>query len=164
MQIEVAAMLSQVGCVAVPEPLLAKQLSGTPLTHAEQLTLKSQASLGSRLVAKIPRLENVAKIIALTSRHGRSPQTVDEFDAEEEEASQDLQSVQTGAQLISLLIDFDTHCQRLSMSQAIINSKPMINTTSNCWKPSRRSSWAPCDLAWSMSKTCWKAWSWKNMS
>ncbi len=54
-------MLSQVGCVAVPESLLAKQLSGDPLTRSEQQTLQAQASLGSKLVAKIPRLESVAR-------------------------------------------------------------------------------------------------------
>ncbi len=74
-QIEVAAMLSQVGCVAVPESLLAKQLAGSEMSQAEIQTLHSQAILGSKLVAKIPRLESVARMIAHTagvhnSRHG----------------------------------------------------------------------------------------------
>lgn len=116
-QIEVAAMLSQVGCVAVPENLLSKQLSGASLTAAEQQTLQAQANLGSKLVAKIPRLEAVAKMIALSSRSSTTWHEVD--DGEESTSSHDRTKIMEGAQIISLINEFDMHCQHESMSQAI---------------------------------------------
>ncbi len=116
-QIEVAAMLSQVGCVAVPESLLNKQLSGAHLSLAEQQTLQSQASLGSRLVAKIPRLELVAKMISMSARH-HSAWPSDE-DGEQTTSSHDRAKVMEGAQIIAMLNQFDVHCQHMSMSQSI---------------------------------------------
>ena len=116
-QIEVAAMLSQVGCVAVPETLLAKQLSGVTLTLSEQQTLQSQATLGSKLVAKIPRLEAVAKMISLTNR--RSPAWNELDEPGETSGEIDQAKVLEGAQILSLLNEFDTLCQRYSMSQSI---------------------------------------------
>ncbi|MCC6508806.1 MAG: response regulator, partial [Pirellulaceae bacterium] len=116
-QIEVAAMLSQVGCVAVPENLLAKQLSGTALSAAEQQTLQSQATLGSKLVAKIPRLEIVARMIASTSAMVNSLREVSPN--LEELDDPDRVRVLEGAKIIALLTQFDMSCQRVSMSEAI---------------------------------------------
>ncbi len=62
-QIEVAAMLSQIGYVAVPEAILQKSSKGLPLTVEETLLLDSQAKIGSQLVGKIPKLEMVAEMI-----------------------------------------------------------------------------------------------------
>ena len=116
-QIEVAAMLSQVGCVAVPESLLSKQLSGAELTRAEQQTLQSQASLGSKLVAKIPRLEIVAKMISMAG--GKQYNSSLSADEAEETSSHDRVKIREGAQIIGMLNDFDMYCQQLSMSQSI---------------------------------------------
>ncbi len=118
-QIEVAAMLSQVGCVAVPEALLTKQASGAELSLVEQKTLQSQASLGSKLVAKIPRLEEVAEMIALlpsfSDRNHRPTYSEDEPLAQRE----DRERILLGAQIIALLNEFDNCCLTKSMSDAI---------------------------------------------
>lgn len=116
-QIEVAAMLSQVGCVAVPESLLSKQLSGAELTRAEQQTLQSQANLGSKLVAKIPRLEIVAKMISLAG--GSQSGANQPSESAEETTTHDRVKINEGAQIISMLNAFDMYCQQSSMSQAI---------------------------------------------
>jgi response regulator RpfG family c-di-GMP phosphodiesterase len=63
-QIEVAAMLSQIGCVSVPEPILAKAYEGKNLTPAEQKTFEEHPLAGRQLIANIPRLEETAEIIA----------------------------------------------------------------------------------------------------
>ena len=57
-------MLSQIGCVTVPPDVLDKSYNGQVLNAEEQELLSSQASLGHDMVAKIPRLEVVAKMVA----------------------------------------------------------------------------------------------------
>ncbi len=63
-QAEVAAMLSQVGCITVPEETLAKVYKGTSLTAEELVMLRSHPKVGRDLIANIPRLEEVAEIIS----------------------------------------------------------------------------------------------------
>lgn len=116
-QVEVAAMLSQVGCVAVPESLLSKQLSGAALSISEQQTLQSQAALGSKLVAKIPRLESVAKMISLSTRSDYMSREID--DDSDAHSGLDRVNILEGAQILALITQFDTHCQQMSMSQAV---------------------------------------------
>ena len=63
-RLEVAALLSQIGCVTVPENVLARQRQGESLTEAEWRMITQQARLGGNLISSIPRLEEVARIIA----------------------------------------------------------------------------------------------------
>lgn len=116
-QIEIAAMLSQVGCVAVPESLLSKQLSGAELSLSEQQTLRSQATLGSKLVAKIPRLESVAKMIALSNFSTASSHVSDE--SHEFASSHERHKITEGAQILALITTFDMLCQHMSISHAV---------------------------------------------
>ena len=62
-QYEVAAMLSQIGCVTVSPDVLEKVYSGAPLSNSEAETFASHCQLGGRLLARIPRLEQVAQMI-----------------------------------------------------------------------------------------------------
>jgi CheY-like chemotaxis protein len=62
-ELDVAAMLSQLGCVAVPAPLLAKVYAGEALSGAEQQQYAGHAQLAAELMAGIPRLEGVTAII-----------------------------------------------------------------------------------------------------
>ena len=61
--IEVAAMLSQIGCSAIPEDLILKVNSGKDLTENETTLYATQAEVGKKLLQNIPRLEQVAEII-----------------------------------------------------------------------------------------------------
>lgn len=63
-QIEVAAMLSQIGCVGIPEQILAKAYDREELTPAERKMFEAYPLAGRQLIAGIPRLEEVAEIIA----------------------------------------------------------------------------------------------------
>ncbi len=63
-QVEVAAMLSQIGCVAVPDALLNKVYAGTELEEKEQEMFAAHPRVGRDLLRQIPRLEGVAEIIA----------------------------------------------------------------------------------------------------
>jgi CheY-like chemotaxis protein len=62
-EFEMAAMLSQVGCITMPVDILQKLNDGTDLSASEQALYKSHPATGSRLLESIPRLEVVARII-----------------------------------------------------------------------------------------------------
>ncbi len=63
-QFEIAAMLSQIGCVTVPPDTLEKIYHGQPLKAEETQMLEAHPGVGRDLIANIPRLEGVAEIIA----------------------------------------------------------------------------------------------------
>lgn len=60
---EVAASLSQLGCMALPDELLAKVASGARLTTAERAVYDSHPEIAHRLLVGIPRLADVARIV-----------------------------------------------------------------------------------------------------
>jgi response regulator RpfG family c-di-GMP phosphodiesterase len=63
-QFELAAMLSQIGCVTIPPDVMDKFYTVQPLSTQEREMFASQSMLGYNLLAKIPRLEAVAAMIA----------------------------------------------------------------------------------------------------
>jgi hypothetical protein len=63
-QYEVAAMLSQIGCVTISPEVLEKVYSGFPLSKNEAEAFASQYGVAGRLLARIPRLEQVARVVA----------------------------------------------------------------------------------------------------
>ena len=62
-EIGLAATLSQLGVMAIPQEILAKVSEGIELTNEEKLTLDSVPAVGHDLIERIPRLGDVAKII-----------------------------------------------------------------------------------------------------
>ncbi len=62
-QFNLAAMLSQVGCVTVPAEVLAKVYASQALDDEEQILFDSHPTIGHELIAKIPRLKLVAEMI-----------------------------------------------------------------------------------------------------
>jgi response regulator RpfG family c-di-GMP phosphodiesterase len=62
-QLDLAATLSQIGCIGVPVEILEKIHAGTPLTGEERKTFASHPSIAQELLAGIPRLEEVGEII-----------------------------------------------------------------------------------------------------
>jgi CheY-like chemotaxis protein len=67
--LDVAATLSQLGCVAVPEEVLTKSARGEELTDPERAALVRHPAVGAELLRSIPRLERVAAIVAHQSYH-----------------------------------------------------------------------------------------------
>lgn len=92
-QFELAAMLSQIGCVTIPPDVLDKFYAAEPLSPAEERMLSAQSMLGHHLLAKIPRLEAVAAMIAgqNTAWHRRTGPD----------------AVANGAHLLKVALDFD---------------------------------------------------------
>jgi CheY-like chemotaxis protein len=67
-ELEAAALLSQIGYVSLPVELVEKALNGEPLNSDEALLLGETPKVAQRLLARIPRLENVASILAQANR------------------------------------------------------------------------------------------------
>jgi len=62
-EVDMAAMLSHVGCVSLPAAILDKLTRGRDLDPAERRLFESHPTLGAALLANIPRMESVAQII-----------------------------------------------------------------------------------------------------
>ena len=67
--LEMAAMLSQVGYVAVPASVLMKSRAGLTLKPEEKDMLLRVPRTGADLLEKIPRLDPVAKIVLYQNKH-----------------------------------------------------------------------------------------------
>lgn len=66
-RLHVAAMLSQVGCIAVPAPVLEKVERGTTLSEEDRRMYYGHPELAMQLLGRIPRLEEVADWIGRQS-------------------------------------------------------------------------------------------------
>jgi response regulator RpfG family c-di-GMP phosphodiesterase len=62
-ELELAAMLSQVGCVTIPSAVLDKVRGKQGLSAAEKDMLARVPQIAADLLANIPRLENVSRIV-----------------------------------------------------------------------------------------------------
>lgn len=98
-QYEVAALMSQIGCITLPGEILQKMYSGVMLNDGERTMYASHPEVGAKLLEKIPRLENVTKMIALQLLD------FDKYDADI--VSEEIEEVITGAQILKVVIDFD---------------------------------------------------------
>jgi response regulator RpfG family c-di-GMP phosphodiesterase len=90
-QVEVAALLSQVGYIVVPTELAQRVHRGERLTHSEQDLVTRLPQLAEQLVASIPRMEGVRAI--LLRQHAPYPAGVE--------------AVPIGARLLRVAHDFD---------------------------------------------------------
>jgi response regulator RpfG family c-di-GMP phosphodiesterase len=106
---EVAAMLCQLGCVALAPELLNKAYAGGELSSEEQSQYASHPELGGQLVSRIPRLETVAEMIA---RQDQPCRQTDGDPAEQDEA-------RLGGRVLQVALAFDRLLMRgLSPAQA----------------------------------------------
>ena len=99
-EIEIAAMLSQIGCVTVPEETLTKISMGMPLKEDELRMYHKYPEIGRDLIARIPRLEIIAEIVAFQNKRqsdlvaAASGQNVSETAID-------------GARILKLALDYD---------------------------------------------------------
>lgn len=107
---ELAAMLSQIGCVTLPSGTVEKVYAGEPIDRAEQDAYSLHPTVGARLLASIPRLEAVAGMIEGQNR-GFVPEPGFSYQSD---------PVKTGAALLHVAIDFDDRLGRgLTADQAL---------------------------------------------
>lgn len=63
-EVDMAAMLSHIGCVSLPPAILDKLAKGKDLDASERKLFESHPKLGAGLLSNIPRMELIAQIIA----------------------------------------------------------------------------------------------------
>jgi len=63
--VEIAAMLSQIGCVTIPDAIIEKVFAGKPLSADEREMYDTYPKVGADIIKNIPRLEKVAQLIEL---------------------------------------------------------------------------------------------------
>ena len=96
-QYEVAALMSQIGCITLPGDILHKLQAGITLSDEEQQMYENHPKVGGRLIRKIPRLENVADMIEYQLRS---------FDCSNRSEGQD-DDVLLGAEILKVTIEYD---------------------------------------------------------
>ncbi len=106
---DLAAMLSQVGCITIPPEIVDKYYAGERLTEAESELFSQHPNVAKKMIANIPRLETVAYMISGQLRkHEDFPE------------SKRSMSFVIGAELLRVAIDFDSLVYRgLHQSEAI---------------------------------------------
>lgn len=62
-EVELAAMLSQIGCITIPEEIMEKKIRGMELSEDENKMFLTHPLIGSQLLSNIPRLEEIAEAI-----------------------------------------------------------------------------------------------------
>ncbi len=96
---EIAAMLSQIGCITVPGEILEKSRRGETLTPEELRMMQSHPQIGRDLIARIPRLGQVAEIIAYQDKCFDGSGFPDDDKRE--------QDIPLGARILKIVLDFD---------------------------------------------------------
>lgn len=99
-EVEIAAMLSQIGCVTVPEETLQKISNAEPLNEKELQLYHQHPQVGHDLIARIPRMGTVAGIIANQNRRINDVIETKSLAAESDDTT-------LGARILKVVLDFD---------------------------------------------------------
>jgi len=102
-QYEVAALLSQIGCITIPDSILRNVYKGESLTADETRLYTKYPQTGSEMISSIPRLGEVSRIIGYQEKHFNG------FGFPEDETSGN--QIPYGARLIKIANDYDTLLQ-----------------------------------------------------
>jgi CheY-like chemotaxis protein len=103
--LEVAAMLSQIGCVTLPADVAERVYHERPLTRDETLVVGRLPAVTEQLLGNIPRLETVRAILALYMRPRRAAYGTP---PDEEPPGSVRWNISRAAQLLRAASDFDT--------------------------------------------------------
>lgn len=98
-QIEVAALLSQIGMVSLSPETAEKVFGGKPLTYAEEVCVERLPRVASDLLGNIPRLEVVREILFCQNLRFSEEAKIGGRPAGEQ--------IPAGARLLKLVLDFD---------------------------------------------------------
>jgi CheY-like chemotaxis protein len=113
-QLEIAALMSQIGCITLPSEILDKLYAGFELEPDELEMYRNHPKVGANLLENIPRLETVVGII---SRQLMTFQEIEEEALSNEKLSEE---VSLGAQVVKVAIDYDLlHIGGMSHTDAV---------------------------------------------
>jgi hypothetical protein len=123
-EFEVAAMLSQLGCVTLPQDTLDKVGSGDPLEEEELELYQGHPRLTRDLLKSVPRMESIAEMV---------DRQMDDFVKEELTSDIRLEDrTIVGGQLLRITIDYD---QFLSMGQDRDTAESNLQENANFYDP-----------------------------
>jgi response regulator RpfG family c-di-GMP phosphodiesterase len=94
-QYEVAAMLSQLGCVTLAPETIDAVYSGTPLSAKEQAQYDAHPSVAYELLSKIPRLEPIAWMV----QHQNQEMANDK--------GSDMPDIRLGAEILRMILTYE---------------------------------------------------------
>lgn len=94
---EIAAMISQIGCISLPASILSKRQAGHVLEEDELEMFQNHPKVGAALLENIPRIEQIVEMISIQ---------LSNFDllSENEEIEEE---VLRGAQILRVACDYD---------------------------------------------------------
>lgn len=96
-QLEIAALMSQIGCVTLPGEILNKRYANVELSPEESEMLDKHPQVGASLLENIPRLEGVVSIIR------KQLQAFSAYDP----GDLDPEEINIGAQILRTVLDYD---------------------------------------------------------
>jgi response regulator RpfG family c-di-GMP phosphodiesterase len=98
-QLDIATMLSQIGCVTIPDDILKKAFRGLQLGDDEMVIYKNHPIIAADMLKKIPRLEEISEIIKYQDKYYDGSGFPEDAVAGEE--------IPEGARILKIAIDFD---------------------------------------------------------
>jgi response regulator RpfG family c-di-GMP phosphodiesterase len=124
-QYEIAALMSQVGCITLPPDILHKLHAGVELTSDERRMYEQHPEVGLKLFSHIPRMDAIAAMIGLQLYR------MDDYEDQVVSCMDD--EICRGAQMLKVAIDYDllsyqglTHkaiVKRMSAAQGVYNKE-----------------------------------------
>lgn len=124
-QYEIAALMSQIGCMTLPGEVLNKIYAGHDLTQDETDMYTNHPMVGKALLEKIPRLEHVTQMIALQQK--RFDEYTDDL------VGSTFEEILTGAQILKAVIDFD---RQLFLGKTSREALSWLRKQKKCYNPS----------------------------
>ena len=122
--LDLTAMLSQIGVVAVPEEILAKMDRGQPLTSEEAAIWNAHPKTGHDLIRNIPRLKEVAKSVLYQLK---------QFDGAGPPAGAVRgQTIPLGGRVLKAVLDYDYLVQGGMTSE---QASAELNSRRGCYDP-----------------------------
>jgi len=115
-QVEVAAMLSQLGTITVPETVIKKHFCGEGLSDNERAMIARAPAVTEALLANIPRLETVREILACYTKPARRASAVGGAPASGED------EVGMFASLLRIAVDYDELESRGMPAQTVLDT------------------------------------------
>jgi response regulator RpfG family c-di-GMP phosphodiesterase len=102
-QMEMAAMLSQVGILTLPPALAARYGEGAELEPEEEEQVARLPAVALNLLKEIPRLDEIREILTHAN---------DRFEAGNHDSGPGGQQIPLGARMLRVVVDFDRLCSR----------------------------------------------------
>lgn len=122
-EIEVAAMLSQIGCVTLPTALVERMQRGDKLDAAERILVDQLPAMEEELLAPIPRLEGVRAILHFQNSR---------FDGYTPPNALRGKALPLGARVLKILSDYDVlTCQGMDVPTALTE----MTARTGCYDP-----------------------------